>query len=515
VRALEDQMSDSRESLIAYFAAIPEKERAAAAEKLMGGEMREINEALTAAATEPGAPRHVSVPALADVTPPANQSPDVKGTGTGDGSLVRMRDREPVTMDGVATEAAETLDYWQGGNTRGDHERMVIGRLDQSDAYPEDRTFSGPDEVDGRKLDAVVASAWRPEKWSSEEGQALVASGGFCAAPTPDYSQLQVAGSHRPLVDGLPTFDAPRGQVVVSNPVRLVDIQSSTGTTAGSAISVWSNATDVAGNVTKPSQTLACPTQQTIQTGAIVESVKIGNFQARANPELVREFLDTVHAAWARRAESELLRQIDGFSTPVTSATQILGATNEFIGYLRQAAAAQRSRQRIPHDGRLRLLVPVWVIDYLAADQAHTHAGDGLDRFGIDEQRVRSWLNAANLNVTFYEDTAATGATTNQLFVPQAAGDLENFPPTPGVTSSRVIAYLFPEGTFARAYGGTLDLGIVRDSTLNATNDFAVFSESWEAIVPKVHESLKLTMTLCTTGAGALDVTSVAYCTAS
>jgi hypothetical protein len=58
-------------------------------------------------------------------------------------------------------------------------------------------------------------------------------------------------------------------------------------------------------------------------------------------------------------------------------------------------------------------------------------------------------------------------------------------------------------------------VGIVRDSTLNNTNDFEVFGESWEAIVPKVIESLKLTMTLCDTGQGAIDVTPAAYCTAS
>jgi hypothetical protein len=30
-----------------------------------------------------------------------------------------------------------------------------------------------------------------------------------------------------------------------------------------------------------------------------------------------------------------------------------------------------------------------------------------------------------------------------------------------------VISYLFPEGTFARADAGVLDLGVIRDTTLN------------------------------------------------
>jgi hypothetical protein len=40
------------------------------------------------------------------------------------------------------------------------------------------------------------------------------------------------------------------------------------------------------------------------------------------------------------------------------------------------------------------------------------------------------------------------------------------------------------------------DLGIVRDSTLNKTNDYPFFTGSWEAVVPKVTESCAVTSTL-------------------
>jgi hypothetical protein len=38
--------------------------------------------------------------------------------------------------------------------------------------------------------------------------------------------------------------------------------------------------------------------------------------------------------------------------------------------------------------------------------------------------------------------------------------------------------------------------------------------ESWEAVVPKVHTSLKITSTLCATGRGATDTDPSAYSTA-
>ena len=41
---------------------------------------------------------------------------------------------------------------------------------------------------------------------------------------------------------------------------------------------------------------------------------------------------------------------------------------------------------------------------------------------------------------------------------------------------------LFPEGTFLHLDGGSLELGIVRDSTLNSTNDYQVFGETFENV---------------------------------
>ncbi len=70
-----------------------------------------------------------------------------------------------------------------------------------------------------------------------------------------------------------------------------------------------------------------------------------------------------------------------------------------------------------------------------------------------------------------------------------------------------LVWFLFPEGIHTVGDGGTLDLGIVRDSTPNATNNYEFFAESFEAIIPKVIESWKVTSNLCDTGAGAIDIT--------
>jgi hypothetical protein len=55
----------------------------------------------------------------------------------------------------------------------------------------------------------------------------------------------------------------------------------------------------------------------------------------------------------------------------------------------------------------------------------------------------------------------------------------------------------------------------VRGEGLNDTNDFEMFSESWEAVVPKVIEAYKWTATLCESGTGSSDSSASGYCSAS
>ncbi len=43
---------------------------------------------------------------------------------------------------------------------------------------------------------------------------------------------------------------------------------------------------------------------------------------------------------------------------------------------------------------------------------------------------------------------------------------------------TKVIAYLFPAGSLMMLDGGRLDLGIVRDSALNAASDYEIFFET-------------------------------------
>src|SRR5205807_410890 len=59
----------------------------------------------------------------------------------------------------------------------------------------------------------------------------------------------------------------------------------------------------------------------------------------------------------------------------------------------------------------------------------------------------------------------------------------------------------FPAGTWLFLDGGSLDLGLMRDSVLNATNKLQTFSENWEALAQLGPYSYWITSSLCSDGA--------------
>jgi hypothetical protein len=436
------------------------------------------------------APAQASLAAIAASVPTASQPAPRVEHMRHRFELIGTREQGDLTAVGLAM--AEAHASFEGTGHDGDTRKIKIGRLKHE--YPDERDVSGGDPlVNDAKLGAVLDDAFMPDRW---QDQALVASGGFCAPPAVSYDLAAVSGAQRPVWDDyLPKFRADRGALTFMTPFGISKIQTSTGQTAGSGVSLWPNTTDITpGGATKPHQTMDCPAQQTVALTAVLEYLQIGNFAARAVPELVGKFMHELVSAHARVGETANLDDIDAACTAATVA-KLLGALPDLVMSVRQAASRYRNNQRMPRDAQLRVMFPAWIIDFLAADAAQRHAGDGLEIFTVTEVQVRSIFAAANCSVTFYEDTA-TGA--GQQLGGQGSTDIRNWPLT-------CRWYIFHEGAMLGLDGGTLDLGIVRDSTLNGTNDFRMFSESFEKVAMRGIEAVKYTQTICPTGEGAVD----------
>jgi hypothetical protein len=205
----------------------------------------------------------------------------------------------------------------------------------------------------------------------------------------------------------------------------------------------------------------------------------------------------------ARYAETRLLTRIGSLSTAVTT-TEELGAARDVFVAIEKAAAGYRSRYRLSETHPLRVIFPQWFKNALRADVTKQLPGDGQDvTFNLSDSTINRWFDARDINVTWHMD-----GETGQVFGEQEAGELLEFP-------DNVVWYLFSEGTFVFLDGGTLDLGLVRDSTLNGTNDYKIFLETFEGVAKVGIESLRITTpvrlygataaTVDTTGADAVD----------
>lgn len=335
--------------------------------------------------------------------------------------------------------------------------------------FPEDRILD-PNDTGQRNEDKIKAVVGE---------QALVASGGLCAPVTPIYDLPVISVADRPVRDALPSFQAVRGGVNLPTPLTLGDITTGAG--------YITEANDAAGGsaATKACQTIPCHPYTPTFVNAVYHCMKFGNLGAKAWPELVASFNEYLMAAWARLAETKLLDGIAAGSTAVTGA-QYNGAINSLVGHILEAAAGIRSFNRMRDGAVLRAIFPAWVKDLLVLDIARSQ----FQRFAYDRDGVEQLFAMYDIAASFTLDGPTGG---NQVFGAQSAGAINGFP-------SNMIWYLFPEGTWLFLDSGTLELGIVRDSTLNSTNDFENFGESWENVAKVGPVSYQVTSTLCANG---------------
>jgi hypothetical protein len=339
-----------------------------------------------------------------------------------------------------------------------------------------DRTL-GQDVIDNRaKLEAVLSPP------------ALLASGGICAPPSPKYDFPGGSTGSRPLRDGLPRFDGNRGGIVYLPSPTLAD--------ADAGVGITTEAQDATGeNYPKPCLVVSCDDATELQVQAIHRCLQFSNFNARTHPEAVEEYVNLTIAAVARAAEDSLWSMMVSASTAVTAGAS-LSATREVLAAVGRAAAQVRSRHRLPQDFTIRWAAPAWLIDLLQADMGYQLPGDS--SMGITRAEIEAWLTARSVRPIWSLDggQAFTAA--------QGVGALTAWP-------TEVETILYPEGAFVHVDGGELDLGVVRDSTLNTTNDLQIFGEVFETVAFVGVESYALTLDVCPSGTSAgVDLDNIA-----
>lgn len=344
---------------------------------------------------------------------------------------------------------------------------------------------------------------------------AVVAAGGVCQ-PTPvDYNVPVDSVATRPVRDAIPSFQATRGGLRFITPPTF-------GGVGTNATTVWTAANDALGTPTtpaaKPVQTFACPSATEEFVDAIPTRLQFSNFQARFAPEVVAANTQLALANAARLAEQNLLSKLSARSTIIGAPSVVGSFARDLFALLEVLAQGYRMRNRLPDMFPLRFMAPMWAKGALRTDVlrelAHSGGGTEEDPLAVADERINNLFAVRGIIPNWTIDglgrsvaNSALSATgydwPDQFFAAPAMSSMLSGAPVPSAANSAVAGtwfptrlsfFLFAEGTFVFLDGGRIDLGLIRDSVLNATNQYQTFVEPFEGIAKRGYESIQCTV---------------------
>ena len=150
------------------------------------------------------------------------------------------------------------------------------------------------------------------------------------------------------------------------------------------------------------------------------------------------------------------------------------------------SAIDYREKYSMCFDAILEVVLPRWANAVIRADLANR---DGINVFSVTDAMIADWFNIRGVRVQFVGDWQV-----RDVGEPGAATPITEWPAT-------MDYMIYAPGTFVRGNSMSLDLGVVRDSVLNATNDHtAAWAEDCYALLKPGHESRVVTVDICGSG---------------
>jgi hypothetical protein len=350
------------------------------------------------------------------------------------------------------------------------------------------------------------------EAMREESLPGLTAGGGWCAPNSIMYDFFNIADAPTGILD-LPTVGVIRGglQWPVSPAIGDVFFQAGGSNPAsgfgGFAFSfantsdpwLWSEADDqatVTGSVNKPTLRVPCSTFTSGRLEAYGLTLTAGNLTDSAYPEQTQNFLKLLRTAYAHAINARLISLVVSGSTAYSGlGASGKPATQTFLDAVELAATDYRNKFAMSDDAVLEVLLPRYVLAIIRADMGWRTK---VERESVADSVIRGWFADRGVRVQFVSDwqvrsTAQFGLNVTTLVTWPTATDMVIYAP----------------GTFLHGQGMSLDLGVVRDSILNAENDFtAAWAEETHMIAKVGHESRKYTITHAVAGAGTADLSA-------
>lgn len=359
---------------------------------------------------------------------------------------------------------------------------------------------------DGSPVDQVQAYIERVRGTAaSAKMAAQVASGGWCAPSQIRYDFFNIAGQCG-MID-LPTFGVERGGIQIPVSPSLADTFSPalpwyTAFSNATVPWLWTEHDDIlaaTGSPTKPCIHVPCSTMTDNRLECYGICLTAGNLAEAAWPEATRNFLSLLMSAHYHAQNARYISAIQSLATGVTGCTVSgSGAAAPILATAELSGWDYRNKFGMCRTDVVEWVLPEWSLGAIRADLAKRTGVDPNAGFRISDDDIAAWFSVRDIRVQFVSDyqVRASGQ-------PGAATAITSYPST-------VKGLMYAAGTVARGNGMSLDLGVVRDSTLNETNDFtAAWMEECHLIAKIGHEVREYTMAICPDGTtGAADLTS-------
>lgn len=404
--------------------------------------------------------RNAPAPALpADVGPEltVTAASDVPGFGSGD----RLPDI--AALADAVTARASSLPI-----THGKASPAQIATVTRQ--FPQSVEWDSTADVVEAALAEVLGAA--PTRRGME---AVVAAGGWCAPSEIRYDFFGVEDTPTGLVD-LPTIGIRRGGLRWPESLSLADFFALSGAPASGVATnatmpwLWTETDDilaVTGSPTKACLRPPCPDFQEKRLELFGACVLAGNLTEEAYPEVIRRFVALTMLAHAHVMNRRHIALMLADPT-VTAVTPTVGASTSVFTHLLGAAELYAEHLRRKYGASdnavVELMYPAHVRAIARNDLARRN---GWDDLSATDAFIGAQYDARNIRVQWVHDwqdaigwaaaAGTIGAATAPTAWPSAWNGLMFFP-----------------GHFFKGNGMRLNLGAMRDSVLNETNDHTV-----------------------------------------
>lgn len=337
-----------------------------------------------------------------------------------------------------------------------------------------------------KEFDIVLDREAAPEKiWDvmrrAADPQNLVAAGGWCAPSTVIYDFFNIVCDDG-MVD-LPTVGIERGGIRFPSSPSIAD--------ALDDIWLWTESDDISaatGGGQKPCVRVPCPSFLEERLDCHGLCITAGNLTEAAYPEVIRNYLRLVMAAHRHVINQRIIADVVSQSVAVSIApTGNNPISTNLLGAVDLQVADYRERYRMCETDVLEIILPRWAKHAIRSDLSHR---SGVENFlAVSDAQINDYFDVRHVRVQWVTDW--------QVGTSGFPGFTSPLTAWPATVSFLIMA----AGTIVVGNGLELELGVVRDSVLNAKNDHtAAWTEECKLVAKIGHEVRNVTVPFCVNG---------------